>query len=280
MDSSYGVIHRDRRSMSELSTQSEVARFPKTPKAVTARRSFFRERPEPHSFAFGAPDERLLHPLPDTNSITKLTTDFDPNTLGLARSDASFTTIVTGLPRSGTSLMMQMLARGGLPALQDDHRSADEDNPRGYFEFAPAKNIRFDSSWLPQTRGRALKLHAEFVPFLPPDRDYRVILMERSLDEVVSSQRVMLARKGAALNEKRLKDAYVRQLMLAMETMERLKISVQRVAHGGVLVNPGGISIQVAEFLGLPLDVWAMAEAVEPDLYRQRIRPQFRYRHE
>ena len=123
---------------------------------------------------------------------------FDPAKLAPARKDAPFATIVSGLPRSGTSLMMQMLAAGGIPPLHDGHRPADVDNPRGYFEFAPAKNLRADASWLPHAHGRALKLVAQLLPFLPPGHDCRIVFMERSPDEVLASQETMLKRSGHA----------------------------------------------------------------------------------
>ena len=106
-----------------------------------------------------------------------------------------FVTIVTGLPRSGTSMMMQMLAAGGLPVLSDDRRLPDDNNPRGYFEYEKVASLREDSNWILDARGKAVKVVAQLLPHLPRGA-YRVIFMDRNLDEVVQSQRRMLARNG------------------------------------------------------------------------------------
>ncbi|HVU38499.1 MAG TPA: alkaline phosphatase family protein [Opitutales bacterium] len=198
---------------------------------------------------------------------------FDPATLAPARADAPFATIVSGLPRSGTSLLMQMLAAGGLPPLQDGHRPADADNPRGYFEFAPAKNIRMDQAWLPHAQGRALKLVAQLLPFLPSSQSYRIILTERSLDEVLNSQRVMLerhGREGAALSPDKLRAIYEQQLDRVSQMLDLRKMTVLRVRHADVLRDPAGTATAIASFLNLPLNQAAMAASVDPALHRQR----------
>jgi predicted AlkP superfamily phosphohydrolase/phosphomutase/tetratricopeptide (TPR) repeat protein len=221
------------------------------------------------------------------------TPPFDPAALAPARADAPFAVIVSGLPRSGTSLMMQMLVAGGVPALHDAHRPADDDNPRGYFEFAPAKNLRAEAAWLPHTKGRVLKLVAQLLPFLPPGfqtpdtdatkadataatftpLDYRIIFMERSLDEVLASQKVMLdrhGRAGAALPPEKLRAVYDQQLARVGEILERRKLPVLRVAHREAVKNPAATAARVADFLGLPLDRVAMAAAIDPALHRQK----------
>ena len=100
--------------------------------------------------------------------------------------------VVSGLPRSGTSLMMQMLQAGGMPLLTDGRRAADGDNPKGYCEFEPAKRLKDDASWLGAAEGRAVKLVSALLFDLPPERRYRVIFMTRDLDEVLASQRDLL----------------------------------------------------------------------------------------
>src|SRR5437899_6081528 len=95
--------------------------------------------------------------------------------------------IVSGLPRSGTSLMMQMLDNGGVAVVTDNLRTADTDNPRGYYEFEQVKKIKQDASWLPGTRGKAFKMVSQLLYDLPPDEKYRVIFMQRNLDEVLLS---------------------------------------------------------------------------------------------
>lgn len=235
-----------------------------------------------------------LRPLREEKSETVAAAKFDSSSLAPACENAPFATIVSGLPRSGTSLMMQMLAAGGIPALHDGHRPADADNPRGYFEFAPAKNLRADSSWLPHAKGRALKLVAQLLPFLPPSKaeipagtekevgheilenlvpQYRIIFMERSLEEVLASQDVMLARhgqKGAALAPEKLRAIYEQQLAHVNEILERRKLPVLRVLHADCLRDSAAIAAQVKSFLTLPMDSTAMAASVDKSLYRQR----------
>src|SRR3954447_18868200 len=105
-------------------------------------------------------------------------------------------TIVSGLPRSGTSLMMQMLDGGGVEVVTDHVRTADTDNPRGYYEYEQVKAIKRDTSWLPATRGKAFKMVSQLLYDLPPAETYRIIFMERDLDEVLRSQEKMLTRLG------------------------------------------------------------------------------------
>src|SRR4029079_1243109 len=126
-----------------------------------------------------------------------------------------FVTVVSGLPRSGTSLMMQMLAAGGLPPLTDSVRAPDESNPRGYLEFEPVKRLRTDQSWLEQARGHAVKIIHLLLREIPTDGRfaYRVIFLQRPLEEVLASQRVMLEKQGKkSADEKVLLGIYQSQL--------------------------------------------------------------------
>ncbi|MEM6336728.1 MAG: sulfotransferase family protein, partial [Bacteroidota bacterium] len=105
-------------------------------------------------------------------------------------------TIVSGLPRSGTSLMMQMVEAGGISALTDGVREADENNSRGYYEFEPVKKLRADASWVPQAEGKVVKVIAQLLQHLPQGHDYRVVFMDRDLTEVLRSQTTMLKNLG------------------------------------------------------------------------------------
>ncbi len=249
----------------------------KDPAKAEAERKKIRETVERRQLLRRKTMEQRKSPVPSavapapSPAVEKV--EFDPASLEPARSDADFVTLVTGLPRSGTSLMMQMLVAGGLPALQDSHRPADEDNPRGYLEFAPAKNLRGDASWMPHGKGRVLKLVAQLVPFLPSGQSYRIIFMERSLDEVLASQRVMLDRhdrKGAALQTDQLKSAYQKQLDAVNAMLDQAKANVLRVSHAEAIAKPREIAARVTSFLGLPLDLDAMQAAIDPSLHRQR----------
>ncbi len=183
--------------------------------------------------------------------------------------------VVTGLPRSGTSLLMQMLAAGGVAVITDELRVPDEDNPRGYFEFQPVKNLLQDAMWLFEARGRAIKIVAPLLVALPPDLACRVILCLRDLDEVLDSQERMLLRnhQPAATPERRrmLKGEYLRALgraraMLAIRPGTQLLV----IEHGIAISDPLGAAHGLNNFLDGGLDVLKMAAAVEPALHRNR----------
>ena len=184
-----------------------------------------------------------------------------------------FVTIVSGLPRSGTSLMMQMLAAGGMPVLTDGVRAADEDNPRGYLEFEAVKRTRQDSSWLNSARGKAVKMVYLLLRDLPPTEDYRVILMHRDLTEVLASQRAMLLRlgnPGADLSDAQMASLFRAQLQSTTAWLQAdPRFRLLETHYQDCLRNPARAAAQVNEFLGGHLDETAMAAAVDPALYRR-----------
>jgi Sulfotransferase domain len=187
-----------------------------------------------------------------------------------------FVTIVSGLPRSGTSLMMQMLRAGGVPLLTDGRRAPDEHNPLGYFEHEPVKHSRNDLAWLEQADGKAVKVVHLLLPCLPADRNYRVIFMRRDLAEVILSQRVMLQQQGrpvAAMTDEALAAIFEKQLATTREWLTgRANFSVLYVNHRDVIDQPATIAAQINSFLGGSLRTNEMAAAVNPALYRQRKR--------
>lgn len=184
-------------------------------------------------------------------------------------------TIVSGLPRSGTSLMMQMLSAGGLPALTDGQRTADTDNPRGYLEFERVKQLKTDKTWLPEARGKVVKMVHLLLKDLPPaGEEYRVVWMRRRIEEVMASQRAMLVRQGrtpAALPPEQLARIFNSQ----MEDLERWMTSQSAfrflpVHYHELVANPAAEAARLNAFLGGSLDESAMAAAVDPTLYRQK----------
>ncbi len=185
-----------------------------------------------------------------------------------------FVTVVSGLPRSGTSLMMQMLHAGGLPALTDGLRAADENNLRGYFEFEPVKRLRSDRSWLPQARGHVVKVIHLLLRDLLLDGSlqYRLVFMQRPIDEVLASQRAMLQREGKDGGDPALlKKAFEGQLaQLAPWLANQAGIAVMPVPYHQVLSAPQTVAAALNAFLGLDLDTAAMVRAVDPALHRQR----------
>ena len=182
-----------------------------------------------------------------------------------------YVTIVSGMPRSGTSLAMQMLSAGGMPLLTDDHRAADVHNPRGYFEYEPAKRLAADSSWVKAAQGRAVKIIYRLLHHLPSDIDYRIVFLERDLVEVFESQQDMLRSKNhpAALQDReRILSALAAELMETKQWMShRANMQVLAVPFADVIANPTNWAHEISRFLD-GLDESAMAAAVEPALYR------------
>ncbi len=184
-------------------------------------------------------------------------------------------TVVSGLPRSGTSMMMQMLAAAGLAPYTDGQRQADEDNPRGYFEHQQATRLHQDHSWIPEARGKAVKIVAQLLPHLPAGEEYRVIFLHRNLEEVVASQRAMLERlgqAGAKLDDRELMRAYTQQLVRLQAWLnKRPEIQVLSVNYGAAIHDPAGTASKLAGFLGEPFDIAAAQAAVDASLRRQRV---------
>lgn len=183
-------------------------------------------------------------------------------------------TVVSGLPRSGTSLMMQLLVAAGRAALTDAQRIPDADNPLGYYEFAKTLGLARDVSWVPDARGKVVKIVAQLLPYLPGNEHYQVIFMERKLDEVIASQRAMLFRQGrtgAALDEQQLAETYRAQLERVRRQMARRPhLRTLAVNYNHLLAEPAAGAEQLARFLGAPFDVVAAVAAVRPELRRQK----------
>jgi hypothetical protein len=183
--------------------------------------------------------------------------------------------IVTGLPRSGTSLMMQMLDNGGIEVVTDNIRGADTDNPRGYYEFEQVKKIKHDASWLPQTRGKAFKMVSQLLYDLPPGERYRIIFMERDLDEMLLSQEKMLERlKRPAVPRAEMKRFYA----LHLEKLHRwlgaqTNMQVMCVSYNDLIERAQGPAERIAAFLDGRPNVESMVKIVDPSLYRNRKTP-------
>jgi hypothetical protein len=186
-------------------------------------------------------------------------------------------TIVSGLPRSGTSLMMQMLAAGGLPILTDGERQADADNPRGYYEWGRIKLLPQQPDCIAEAEGKVVKAVTQLLFALPSGHDYRIIFMQRPLPEVVASQSEMIRRRGtsgAALPPAALivgLTAHLNQVNVWLR--ERPGISILRVDHHEVLREPLKTAESIQTFLQQSLDIAAMAQQVDGSLYRQRVSP-------
>lgn len=181
--------------------------------------------------------------------------------------------IVSGLPRSGTSMMMQMIAAGGLEPVTDNIRKADEDNPKGYFEFEKVKDIKTDTSWLPGCRGKLVKMISMLLLDLPPGEHYKIVFMKRRSKEILASQQIMLDRMN---NKEKIDDietpvSYGRHLLKVQEFLKRHKnMDVLEVWYHKVIESPREQAKHINAFLGRRLNVDAMVKAVDQQLYRNK----------
>lgn len=188
--------------------------------------------------------------------------------------ERDYVTIVSGLPRSGTSMMMQMLAQGGLPVLADHQRQADGDNPRGYYEFEPVKKTKEDPSWLLAAQGKVVKMVHLLLLDLPLVHRYRVILMRRNLGEVLRSQNTMLANLGKPvgdLPEERIMEVYRAQLARVRRHLTAHGECFQYLEadYNQLIRDPQRTIHELNAFLD-GLDIPKMQAAIEPQLYRNR----------
>ena len=182
-------------------------------------------------------------------------------------------TVVSGIPRSGTSLMMQMLAAGGLPLLTDGMRMPDANNPRGYCEWTPVKSLSRTPEVIKAAEGKAVKVISTLLPALSNQHEYKVIFMRRPLEEVVASQDRMLERLGkeAAVPKESMIAIFQRHLHdVDTWLAKQPNIAVLYVAYTNVLALPEQIAPTVSDFMGRVLDIEAMSRQVEQSLYRER----------
>ena len=185
-----------------------------------------------------------------------------------------FITIVSGVPRSGTSMMLRMLAAGGLEILTDGIRVADADNPHGYFEWEPVKSLKRDSTWVAGAVGKGVKVIYYSLCNLPAGYRYRVVFMHRNLDEVLASQAAMLHRRG--VTEPSPDDATMKRLFenelreIAEWLAGQSAFTVFNVDYAAILAAPVEQARRVNEFLGGELNTVAMAGMVDSQLYRRR----------
>ena len=183
-------------------------------------------------------------------------------------------TIVSGLPRSGTSMMMQMLMAGGMGIVTDAIRKADEDNPRGYLEWERVKKLKEDQSWLNECSGKAVKVISMLLFDLPSNHHYKIIFMQRAIEEVLASQRIMLERRGMTRDEvcdEEMTKKFEKHLKQIEDWIaHQSNIEVLYVKYNEVIKDPLRYSKVVNNFLGEDFNTKTMAEAVAETLYRQR----------
>ena len=186
--------------------------------------------------------------------------------------------IVSGLPRSGTSMMMRILAEGGLPVITDELRRADPDNPNGYFEFETVRQMSEGNvGWLANANGKAVKVISALLEYLPSDYSYKIIFLERDIREILESQRKMLAHR----NEKATGAESEIQLQIQTHLsvmkpwlVRQPNIEVLFVNYNTLMTTPEPLCEQITEFLDLPLNQARMLAVPDKQLYRNRILPQ------
>ena len=187
--------------------------------------------------------------------------------------------IVSGLPRSGTSMMMKLLEAGGLPVLTDALRMADDDNPKGYYEYERVKQLdKGDQAWLAEAHGKVVKVNSALLMHLPPTHQYRVIFMQRNLAEVLASQRKMLVHRGEqanvandAANDSEMAPLFEKHLQATKAWLQtQPNIAMLEIDYNQMVADPAPFLQKINYFLGNHLDAEQMARAIDPDLYRNR----------
>ena len=182
--------------------------------------------------------------------------------------------IVSGLPRSGTSMMMKMLEAGGMSILTDRIREADEDNPLGYYEFERVKQTEHDKTWLPEARGKAVKMVSALLKHLPPEYQYSILFMQRDMDEILASQKKMLLRRGEptdSVSNERMAQVFEKHLAQMRAWLNHQpNAKTLFVNYDETVQDPMTQAQRVNEFLGGSLNIVEMAAVVDPKLHRQR----------
>jgi len=183
--------------------------------------------------------------------------------------------VVSGLPRSGTSMTMKMLVAGGMSAITDGERTADEDNPKGYYEDERVKDLARmdDKSWLADARGKAIKVISFLLRELPAGNNYKVVFMRRDIEEILASQQKMLDRLGEqdSAEDERMTQLFEADLFRARYLMKRSpQFEFVELHYRAVLEDPVAAAETLRDFVGKGLDIEEMIAVVDKDLYRNR----------
>ena len=190
-------------------------------------------------------------------------------------SDKQVVTVVSGLPRSGTSLMMKMLEAGGLPVMQDGIREADRDNPKGYYEFERVKQMdKGDTTWMAEAQGKVVKIISALLKHMPPEHEYRVIFMRRHMEEILASQRKMLVHRGEdaeKMDDEKMEELFEKHMAQVFAWLDQQpNVRSLQVHYSDLLTDPTTQAGMVNEFLDNRLDAQKMSQMVDPNLYRNR----------
>ncbi len=182
--------------------------------------------------------------------------------------------VVSGIPRSGTSMVMKMLTAGGLDVITDNVRKADRDNPEGYYEYEMVKALSEDAAWLEEMKGRGIKIISHLLQHLPFHLRYRIIFIKRDIREVLASQKKMYGRLQKTPDRAR-DPVLARKFNVHLRKIEQWirendRMDCLYLQHREVIDAPLARAREIQAFLDAPLDVEAMANMVDPDLYRNR----------
>jgi hypothetical protein len=193
----------------------------------------------------------------------------------LAPGNKKTITVVSGLPRSGTSMMMKMLEAGGMPILTDNKRTADENNPKGYYEFERVKKLKDgDVAWVADAQGKAVKIISALLEHLPGIYQYKIIFMRREMEEILASQKKMLSVMGQSndkVTDEQLAAIYQKHLARTESWLAgQPNLEVIYLNYNTIVNDPTKSILQVQSFLNGDLDVEKMQGVVDRNLYRQR----------
>lgn len=192
----------------------------------------------------------------------------------LNRAQTAPITIVSGLPRSGTSMMMKVLEAGGMEIYTDNLRVADEDNPKGYYELEQVKALKDgDVSWVEEAPGKAVKVISQLLEFLPSNQKYKIIFMRREISEILASQKQMLIRRGEASDgdDAKMSDMFQEHLKrVRVWLANQPNMDVLYVDYNTLMGDPDPEIKQVAKYLGLTENLEAMLAVPDKKLYRQK----------
>ena len=180
--------------------------------------------------------------------------------------------IVSGLERSGTSMLMQILHAGDLPCEFDESRKPDINNPKGYFELEGGKIISklMDGSFpLEKFKGKVIKITAYGIKFLPPGK-YKILYSERNMDEILDSMEKMAKIKDE--NREETRQAFTGlNSMIKKQIMQRDDIDYIFVDYNEILANPEIGIKKIHEYFELPDEnLENMINVVDKNLYRNR----------
>lgn len=186
-----------------------------------------------------------------------------------------YITVVSGLPRSGTSMMMSMLQAGGMELLTDNIRTPNEDNPKGYYEIEKVKRLKDgEDNWLSEAEGKAIKVISALLEFLPDQYNYRVIFMRRDIEEILASQKKMLIRRNEPVNgidDEKMGEVFTKHLSQVSKWLaDKQNFKVVYLNYKDLLSNVKPNLVKLRQELDIPLDLEPMLRIPDQGLYRQR----------